>query len=170
MCAAYFGWDDGDGGTDDFAGVHMVTGAMLLAVLAFKNAVTPWLRSLGRFLPRSALWCSSRSRSRGSPPPLLSLWVGRVLTQSHARQMVGSVVATVAIVLLTITLVTARLGPDGERREEREEGEDGDNSGRGRGRPGVEFATTRAPTIHLATVRSHGAGISEGAPLLPRGR
>ncbi len=50
MCAAYFGWDDGNNG-EDFAAVHMVTGVLLLAVLGFKIAVIRWLHGLGRFLP-----------------------------------------------------------------------------------------------------------------------
>jgi hypothetical protein len=54
----------------------------------------------------------------------------RTVTQSHIRQMVGSLIVAVLIVLVTIALVTAKLGPDGDRRrDEREEEED--NSGRG---------------------------------------
>src|SRR4051794_2688831 len=43
-CLAHFGFDD-DGG------LHMVTGALLLVVLALKIAVLRWWHGLGRFLP-----------------------------------------------------------------------------------------------------------------------
>jgi Family of unknown function (DUF6529) len=43
-CLAHFGFDD-DGG------LHEVTGALLLCVLAFKIAVLRWWHGLGRLLP-----------------------------------------------------------------------------------------------------------------------
>jgi hypothetical protein len=43
-CLAHFGFDD-DGG------LHEVTGALLLSVLAFKIAVLRWWHGLGRLLP-----------------------------------------------------------------------------------------------------------------------
>lgn len=60
MCAAYFGFDDGGrnrgrGSDDDFAAVHMVTGILLIAALAFKIAVVRWLHGLGRLLPALGL-------------------------------------------------------------------------------------------------------------------
>jgi Family of unknown function (DUF6529) len=60
MCVAYFGFDDGGhnrgrGSDDDFAAVHMVTGVLLIAALAFKIAVVRWLHRLGRFLPALGL-------------------------------------------------------------------------------------------------------------------
>jgi hypothetical protein len=63
------------------------------------------------------------------------------VTQSHTRQMVGSLIVAVLIVLVTIAVVTAKLGPDGDRRREEREEED-DNSGRGSHRKtGLMLAT-----------------------------
>jgi Family of unknown function (DUF6529) len=61
MCAAYFGFGDGGRnrgrGSEDnsFAAVHIVSGMLLVAVLAFKVAVVRWLHSLGRLLPALGL-------------------------------------------------------------------------------------------------------------------
>jgi hypothetical protein len=43
-CVAHFGFDD-------HGGLHQVTGALLLGVLALKVAVIRWFHGLGRFLP-----------------------------------------------------------------------------------------------------------------------
>ncbi len=53
------------------------------------------------------------------------------MTQSHLRQMIGSLIVAVLIVVVTIALVTAKLGPDGDRRRDQREEEDNDNSGTG---------------------------------------
>jgi hypothetical protein len=84
----------------------------------------------------------------------LSVWVGREVTQSHTRQMVGSLIVAVLIVLVTIAVVTAKLGPDGDRRRKEREEED-DNSGRGSHRKtGLMLATQ--PTRDLR-VDNHSA-------------
>ena len=44
MCLAYFGFEDD-------AGLHAVSGTLLLIVLAFKVAVVRWWHGLGRYLP-----------------------------------------------------------------------------------------------------------------------
>jgi hypothetical protein len=65
------------------------------------------------------------------------------VTQSHARQMIGSLIVAVLIVVLTIAVVTAKLGPDGDRRSDEREEED-DNTGRGSHRKtGLMLATER---------------------------
>jgi hypothetical protein len=56
---------------------------------------------------------------------------GPGVTQSHTRQMVGSLIVAVLIVLMTIAVVTAKLGPNGDDRSDEREEEDDDNSGRG---------------------------------------
>jgi cell shape-determining protein MreC len=40
---------------------------------------------------------------------------------SHARQVLGSIVAAILIVVLTVVIVTAKIGPGVETRERREE-------------------------------------------------
>ena len=71
---------------------------------------------------------------------------------THARQMLGSLLAGLALVAAVVLLVAWRIGPDGVASEGREEvleeradaGEDearderGDRGGRGRGRGGRE--------------------------------
>jgi hypothetical protein len=48
MCISYFGFDEGEDGP---AALHMVFGALLLAVLSVKIVVLRWWHSAGRFLP-----------------------------------------------------------------------------------------------------------------------
>ncbi len=48
MCLAYFGFDDD-------AGLHAVSGTVLLVVLALKVAVVRWWHGLGRYLPALGL-------------------------------------------------------------------------------------------------------------------
>ncbi len=48
MCISYFGLDEGE---DAPAVLHMVFGALLLAVLSLKIVVVRWWHSAGRFLP-----------------------------------------------------------------------------------------------------------------------
>ncbi|MEA2434614.1 MAG: hypothetical protein QOG54_2071 [Actinomycetota bacterium] len=53
MCMGYFGFEADDHGGDDSRGavVHMVAGAGLLTLIAFKIGVVRWWHRLGRFLP-----------------------------------------------------------------------------------------------------------------------
>jgi hypothetical protein len=57
-------------------------------------------------------------------------------------QLIGSIIAALAIVAVTIAIVTAQLGPNAESSDEeggdRIEQEDNSGSGRGRGRGGDE--------------------------------
>jgi hypothetical protein len=54
MCLSYFGFDDGGKhGADDegFAALHVVSGMLLLGVLAVKIIVVRWWHRMGRYLP-----------------------------------------------------------------------------------------------------------------------
>ena len=104
MCLTYFELDE--------AAVHAVVATPLLAVLALKIIVVRRWHSASRFLPALGIIVLRALRAHlADLAPATSFSRTRWTTGSHTRQMIGSLLAAVAIAAVVVVAVTAKLGP-----------------------------------------------------------